>query len=52
MFVGRGSEGARDFFGRSKISSFARAIQAARFACEIWNFEIRQVSSASAEVLD
>jgi len=46
MFVGRGGEGARDLFGRSKVSSSARASQAAFFACEIWNLQVPQLSSA------
>ena len=57
MFVGRGGEVGRDLFGRSKVSSSARASQAAFFACEIWNCEIRQLNLASrtcdtVEVLD
>ena len=35
----------RDLFGRSKVSSSARASQAAFFACEIWNLQVPQLSS-------
>jgi hypothetical protein len=55
MFIGTGGEGARDLFGCSKVSSSARANQAAFFACKIWNIESRVLSSpadlATAKVM-
>ena len=45
MSVARGGEGARDHFARRKVSSSARASQAAFFACGIWNLHLPRSSS-------
>src|SRR5580698_6086197 len=44
MFSRTGGDGARDFFGRSQGSPYARTSQAALFACEIWSLEVPQLS--------